>query len=37
LGVVAVAIMLKAQDGLWGVLAKRFNLHLFAIRRHLVH
>ena len=36
LGVVAVAIMLKAQDGLWGVLAKRFNLHLFAIRRHLV-
>jgi branched-chain amino acid transport system permease protein len=36
LGVVAVAIMLKAQDGLWGVLAKRFNLHLFAIRRQLV-
>ena len=36
LGVVAVAIMLKAQDGLWGLIAKRFNLHLFAIRRHLV-
>jgi branched-chain amino acid transport system permease protein len=36
LGVVAVAIMLKAQDGIWGLVAKRFNLHLFSVRRHLV-
>jgi branched-chain amino acid transport system permease protein len=35
LGVVAVVIMLKAQDGLWGLVAKRFNLHLFSVRRHL--
>jgi branched-chain amino acid transport system permease protein len=35
LGVVAVVIMLKAQDGLWGLIAKRFDLHLFPVRRHL--
>ena len=35
LGVVAIAIMLKAQEGLWGLIAKRFNLHLFSVRRHL--
>jgi branched-chain amino acid transport system permease protein len=36
LGVTAVAIMLKAQDGIWGLIAKRFDLHLFPVRRHLV-
>jgi branched-chain amino acid transport system permease protein len=36
LGVTAVAIMLKAQDGIWGVIAKRFDLHLFPVRRHLI-
>ncbi|MGH7087652.1 MAG: branched-chain amino acid ABC transporter permease [Stellaceae bacterium] len=35
LGVVAVAIMLLAPEGLWGLLARRFNLHLFSVRRHL--
>jgi branched-chain amino acid transport system permease protein len=35
LGVVAIAIMLKAQEGVWGLIAKRFNLHLFSVRRHL--
>ncbi len=35
LGVVAVAIMLKAQDGIWGLIAKRFDLHLFPVRRRL--
>jgi branched-chain amino acid transport system permease protein len=35
LGVVAVVIMLKAQDGICGLIAKRFNLHLFSVRRHL--
>ena len=29
-------LALKAQDGLWGLVAKRFNLHLFSVRRHLV-
>ena len=36
LGAVAVAIMLKAQEGLWGTVAKRFNIHLFSVRRHLM-
>jgi branched-chain amino acid transport system permease protein len=36
LGCVAVGIMLKAQEGVWGVIVKRFDLHLFAIRRQLV-
>jgi branched-chain amino acid transport system permease protein len=35
LGMAAVATMLLAQDGLWGLAAKRFNLHLFPVRRHL--
>jgi branched-chain amino acid transport system permease protein len=35
LGVVAVAIMLTAQEGLWGLVAKRFDVHLFSVRRHL--
>jgi branched-chain amino acid transport system permease protein len=35
LGAVAVAIMLLAQEGLWGLVARRFNLHLFSVRRHL--
>jgi branched-chain amino acid transport system permease protein len=35
LGITAVAIMLKAQDGIWGLIAKRFDLHLFPVRRHL--
>ncbi|HUK60372.1 MAG TPA: branched-chain amino acid ABC transporter permease [Stellaceae bacterium] len=35
LGMAAVAIMLLAQDGLWGLVVRRFNLHLFPVRRHL--
>ncbi len=35
LGVVAVVIMLTAQEGLWGLVARRFDLHLFSVRRHL--
>jgi branched-chain amino acid transport system permease protein len=35
LGVVAVVIMLRAREGLWGLVAHRFNLHLFSVRRHL--
>ncbi|MEE8436057.1 MAG: branched-chain amino acid ABC transporter permease, partial [bacterium] len=35
LGVVAVVIMLKAPQGIWGSVAERFDLHLFPVRRHL--
>jgi branched-chain amino acid transport system permease protein len=37
LGSVAVAVMLLAQEGLWGLIARRFDLHLFSLRRHLSH
>jgi branched-chain amino acid transport system permease protein len=35
LGVIAVTVMLTAQQGLWGFVARRFNIHLFSVRRHL--
>jgi branched-chain amino acid transport system permease protein len=35
LGLAAVAIMLRAREGLWGVVARRFDLHLFPLRRRL--
>ena len=35
LAVVAVVIMLTAQEGLWGLVVRRFDL-LF-VRRHLTH
>ena len=35
LGAVAIVIMLKAPRGLWGLLADRFDLHLFPVRRRL--
>jgi len=37
LGAVAVIVMLKAQQGVWGWVQARFGLHLFPVRRHLVH
>ncbi len=36
LGLVAVLVMLKAREGLWGLIARRFNVQLFPVRRHLV-
>ena len=36
LGIVAVTIMLKAREGLWGLCARRLHLQLFPVRRHLV-
>lgn len=36
LGVVAVVVMLKAPQGLWGLIADRFDLHLFPVQRKLV-
>ncbi len=35
LGLVAVAIMLKAPQGIWGELANRFDLHFFPVQRRL--
>jgi branched-chain amino acid transport system permease protein len=36
LGVVAIAIMLKAPKGLWGVIADRFGWQVFPLQRRLV-
>jgi len=36
LGVVAVVIMLRAREGLWGMVARRTHVQLFPVRRHLV-
>ena len=35
LGLVAVIVMLKFQDGVWGWIARRWDLHLFPVRRRL--
>ena len=35
LGAIAVIIMLKAPQGLWGLLAQRYNLHFFPVQRRL--
>jgi branched-chain amino acid transport system permease protein len=36
LGVIAVIFAAKAPRGIWGYVAKRWNLHLFPVRRRLV-
>jgi len=36
LGALAIAVMLKAPGGLWGLIADRFSLELFPVRRRLV-
>jgi branched-chain amino acid transport system permease protein len=35
LGAVAVAVMLKAPQGAWGLVAERFDLHFFPVQRRL--
>lgn len=35
LGVVAVVIMLKAPQGLWGLFSQKFDIHLFPVHRRL--
>lgn len=35
LGLLAIAVMLVAPGGLWGMVSKRFDLHLFPVRRRL--
>jgi branched-chain amino acid transport system permease protein len=36
LGVIAVVMATKAPRGIWGFVTKRWNLHLFPVRRRLV-
>ena len=36
MGVIAVAIMLKAPGGVWGLISERYDLHLFPISRRLM-
>ena len=36
LGIAAVVIMLRAPQGLWGLLAQRFDLQFFPVQRRLV-
>ena len=35
LGSLAVAVMLFARDGLWGLVARRFDLYLFPVQRRV--
>jgi len=36
LGVVAIAVMLKAPKGLWGLIADRYGWQVFPLQRRLV-
>jgi branched-chain amino acid transport system permease protein len=36
LGALAILVMLVAPGGLWGLLAQRFDLHFFPLRRRLI-
>jgi branched-chain amino acid transport system permease protein len=35
LGAIAIATMLFMREGLWGWVARRFDLHLFPVQRRL--
>jgi len=35
LGIFTIIIMIKAPKGLWGLIKERFNIHLFAVKRHV--
>ena len=35
LGLIAVVVMLYFPGGLWGAVSKKFDLHLFPVRRWL--
>lgn len=35
LGILSIVVMLAAPEGLWGLAARRWNLHLFPVRRRL--
>ncbi|MDZ7817500.1 MAG: branched-chain amino acid ABC transporter permease [Aliarcobacter sp.] len=35
LGLFTIIVMIKYPQGLWGLIKNRFNIHLFAIKRHV--
>lgn len=35
LGFITIFVMLKYPKGIWGSISKRYNIHLFAIKRHI--
>ena len=35
LGALAIAVMLVAPGGIWGLVAQRFDLQIFPVRRRL--
>lgn len=35
LGILSIVVMLAAPQGLWGLVARRWNLHLFPVRRYV--
>jgi branched-chain amino acid transport system permease protein len=35
LGILSIVVMLFAPEGVWGLVARRWNLHLFPVRRRL--
>ena len=35
LGLFTIIVMIKYPQGLWGLIRSRFNIHLFAIKRHV--
>jgi len=35
LGIITIFIMIKYPKGIWGSIASRYNIHLFAIKRHI--
>ena len=35
LGIFTIIIMIKAPQGLWGIIKNQFHIHLFATRRHV--
>jgi hypothetical protein len=33
MGVIAVLVMIRARDGIWGLISRRFDRALFPVRR----
>jgi len=35
LGLIAVVVMLRAPQGIWGLISERYDIHFFPVRRHV--
>jgi branched-chain amino acid transport system permease protein len=35
LGIITIFVMIRYPKGIWGTIASRYNIHLFAIKRHI--